>query len=132
MTSLVRYYFYGAASAIAIAGILHLMIVPNAIGRNPALGIFFLIVGAAQLFLTIIVLRRWGRNWHYIGIAGTIVLIIIFFVTRVPNPITEGRALPIDTIGIATELFEFAYVTISILMIVNQGRITRTQKEELR
>jgi hypothetical protein len=50
MTNLGRYYFYAAAAAIAIAGILHIMLFPNIIRFSPAMGIFFLVVGIAQLF----------------------------------------------------------------------------------
>jgi hypothetical protein len=62
-------------------------------------------------------MRRWSRNWHYIGLAGIVVLIILFFITRVPNPITGGRALQIIPLGIATEVFEFIYVGIICIYI---------------
>ena len=39
-------------------------------------------------------IRRWSKIWYYIGIAGTVILIILWTVTRTLNPITEGRALP--------------------------------------
>jgi hypothetical protein len=50
-----------------------------------------LVAGITQLFRTIPTARRLGRDWHYVGIAGTVVLIILFLVTRIPNPITGGR-----------------------------------------
>ena len=37
------YYFIAAAATTAIAGILHIMLVPNIIGRNLNSGIFFII-----------------------------------------------------------------------------------------
>ena len=43
-------YYYYIAAAIAIAGILHLILSSNIIGRNPTTGIFFLVGGIAQLF----------------------------------------------------------------------------------
>ena len=58
MTNLGRYYFYAAAAAIAIAGILHIILVPNIIRFSPHMGIFFLVVGIAQLFWTIPTLGR--------------------------------------------------------------------------
>ena len=54
------------------------MLVPNIIGRNPNSEIFFIISGIAQKFWVIPMLKRWGRTWHYIGIAGTIIRIIIW------------------------------------------------------
>jgi hypothetical protein len=126
-----NYYYYVAGAATAIAGILHLVTFSNIIGRNPATGIFFLVAGIAQLFWTIPMVRRWGRIWYYIGIAGTIVLIIMFFVTRVPNPIT-ARALPINSMGILIEIFQFIYVGITGYIIARQGRIEHKQKEQMR
>jgi hypothetical protein len=35
-----RTLYYAAAAATAIAGVLHLMLVPNVIGRNPNSGVF--------------------------------------------------------------------------------------------
>jgi hypothetical protein len=50
-------------------------------------------------------LKRWGRIWYYIGIAGTIILIIMWTMTRMPgNPIT-GRGGPISDMGITIEVF---------------------------
>jgi uncharacterized membrane protein YuzA (DUF378 family) len=53
--------YYAAAATTAIAGILHLMLVPNIIGRNPNSGIFFIISGIAQIFWVIPMLKSWGR-----------------------------------------------------------------------
>jgi hypothetical protein len=119
--------YYAAAATTAIAGILHLMLVPNIIGRNPNTGIFFIISGIAQIFWVIPMLKRWGRTWYYIGIAGTIILIIIWAITRVPeNPIT-GRGGPISDMAIATEVFQVAYVIITGIIIA-KGRRERTKE----
>jgi hypothetical protein len=45
-----RILYYAAAATTAIAGILHLSLVPDIIGRNPNSGVFFLISGIAQYF----------------------------------------------------------------------------------
>jgi hypothetical protein len=42
--------------------------------------------------------------------------------TRVPNPITHGMALPINSMSIITELFEFAFVIITALIIISKER----------
>ncbi|MFL6381977.1 MAG: hypothetical protein ACJ72S_11900 [Nitrososphaeraceae archaeon] len=131
MANYANYYYLAAAAATAIAGILHLISFSNLIGRNPTTGIFFLVAGMAQLFWTIPMVRQWGRIWYYIGIAGTIVLIILYFITRVPNPITT-RALPINSMGILIEIFQFIYVGITAYIVARQGRIEPKQKEQLR
>jgi hypothetical protein len=64
--------------------------------------------------------RRWGKIWYYIGIAGTVILIILWTVTRAPDPITEGRALPINEIGVTIEVFQIAYIVITAIIIVKE------------
>jgi hypothetical protein len=128
MANYANYYYYAAAAATVIAGILHLVLASNTIGRNPLTGIFFLVGGIAQLFWTIPMVKKWGRIWYYIGIAGTIVLIIMYFITRVPNPITN-RAGPINSMGIAIEIFQFIYIGITAYVVARQGRIEPKQRE---
>ncbi len=81
------------------------------------IGIFFLVSGVLQLFWVIPMIRRWGRPWYYFGLGGTTVLIILWIMTRVPNPITNGRALPINSMSIVTELFEIAFIIITAIII---------------
>jgi len=120
-----RTLYYAAAAATAIAGVLHLMLVPNVIGRNPNSGVFFIISGIAQLFWVVPMLKRWGRIWYYIGIAGTIILIIMWTMTRMPgNPIT-GRGGPISDMGITIEVFQIAYVVITAIIIGKESGKTK-------
>lgn len=114
--------YYAAAATTAIAGILHLTLVPNIIGRNPNSGIFFIISGIAQIFWVIPMLKKWGKTWYIIGIAGTIILIIIWAITRMPgNPIT-GRGGPIGEMAIVIEIFQIAYIIITSIIIVKERR----------
>lgn len=131
MTNRILYYA-GAAATTAIAGILHLSLVPDIIGRNLNSGVFFLISGIAQIFWVIPMLKRWGRTWYYIGIAGTIILIIMWVMTRIPgNPIT-GRGGPISEMAVAIEVFQVAYIIITAIIIAKESRssITQTIKDE--
>jgi len=83
---------------------------------------FFIIAGIAQIFWVIPMLKKWGRTWYYIGIAGTIILIIIWAITRMPgNPIT-GRGGPISEMAIAVEIFQVAYVIITAIILVKERR----------
>jgi hypothetical protein len=77
-------------------------------------------------------LKRWRRTWYYIGIAGTIILIIMWAMTRVPgNPIT-GRGGPISEMAVAIEVFQVAYIIITAIIIAKESRssITQTIKDE--
>ena len=77
-------------------------------------------------------LKRWGRIWYYIGIAGTIILIIIWAITRMPgNPIT-GRGGPISEMAIAIEVFQIAYIIITLIIIAKErkGHVRETVKRK--
>jgi hypothetical protein len=87
----IRPLYYAAAATTAIAGILHLIQASNVLGFNLNFGIFFIVAGTVQLFWVLPIIRRWGLPWYYVGIGGTIVLMILYVITRMPdNPIT-GR-----------------------------------------
>ena len=111
------YYFIVAAATTAIAGILHLTLVPNAINFNINNAIFFLVTGIVQIFWVLPMIKRWGRIWYVIGVAGTAILIGIWVITRIPeNPIT-GRGGPISEIAIAIEVLQIVYIVTTLLII---------------
>ena len=57
-----------------------------------------------------------------IGIAGTIILIILWAITRMPgNPIT-GRGGSFSEIGIAIQIFQIAYVVITAIIIMKERK----------
>jgi hypothetical protein len=119
------YYYYSAAIATGIAGILHLRLFFNGLDKGiNDIGMFFLLSGVLQVFWVIPMIRRWGRPWYYFGLGGTIVLIILWVITRVPNPITHGRALSINSMSIVTELFEIAFIII-VAIIISKERSKR-------
>jgi|SRR2546422_8827364 len=118
------YYYYAAAIATGIAGILHLRLFSMGLDRGiNEIGIFFLVSGLIQLFWVIPMIRRWGRSWYYVGLVGTAVLIIIWAMTRVPNPITHGMALPINSMSIVTEVFEYAFVILTAIILAKERKI---------
>src|ERR671923_3021462 len=113
------YYYIAAATTTGIAGILHLVLAYNGISRGLSpFSIFFLVAGLAQLFWILPMVKRWGRIWYYIGIGGTIILMIIYAITRIPNPLTGGRALPINEIGGAVMVVEGVYIILTALILV--------------
>lgn len=128
------YYYITAGATIGIAGLLHLVYAYNGISRGGVslFTIFFIVSGIAQLFWVLPMVKRWGRKWYIVGIGGTIVLMIVYTMTRIPNPITNGRALSISGIGIATEVFEAAFIIITALIIFKERRIHASQIQELR
>ncbi len=112
--------YYGAAICTGIAGILHLVLVPNAIDSNINNATLFLIGGIAQIFWVLPMIKRWGRIWYAVGIVGTVILIGLWVITRIPdNPIT-GRGGPINERAIAVEVFQIAYVAITVLIMAKE------------
>src|SRR5918995_6748126 len=118
--------YYGAAICTGIAGILHLTLVPNAIDSNINNATLFLVGGLAQIFWILPMIKRWGRIWYAIGIAGTIILIGIWVITRIPdNPIT-GRGGPVSEMAIATEVFQIANVVLTAVIMAKE-RVSKPQ-----
>jgi len=112
---------YSSAATTAIAGMLHLSLAAATIGSGSSTAVFFLVIGIAQIFWILPMIRQWGRLWYYTGIAGTSALIILYVITRVPNPITE-RAISINEIGIATELLQAAFIGLTMIIIISTRR----------
>jgi hypothetical protein len=118
----VNVLYYAAAATTAIAGILHLIQALNVLDFNLNFGIFFIVSGIAQLFWVVPMIRRWGLVWYYVGIGGTIVLMILFVITRMPdNPIT-GRGGPISPMGLAIELLQAAFIALTAAIIVYESK----------
>jgi peptidoglycan/LPS O-acetylase OafA/YrhL len=126
MASVTNALYYAAAATTAIAGILHLVLAPNILEFNLNTGIFFIVAGIAQLFWVVPMMRKWGRPWYFAGIVGTIILIVLFAITRMPdNPIT-GRAGPIMPMALVIEVMQLAFIGLSIAIIIYASK---TKKE---
>lgn len=125
MVAIIYILYYAAAATTAIAGILHLIQASNVLEFSLNFFIFFIVAGIAQLFWVVPIIRRWGMPWYYVGIGGTIVLIILFAITRMPgNPIT-GRGGPISPMAVAIEVLQAAFIGLSIAIIVYEMKRKR-------
>ncbi len=113
-----------ASACTAIAGILHLSMVPS---FNTNSTILFLVGGILQIFWVIPTLRNWGKVWDYAGIAGTAVFVMIWGITRMlDNPIT-GRAGMIGETAIIVEVLQIAFIVLlAILSAKRNAKITKT------
>jgi hypothetical protein len=121
-TIIVRALHYAGAAVTAIGGILHLILAPNMLGFNLNTGLFFLIGGIAQVFWVVPMVRKWGRAWYVTGIAGTAVLVAVYFITRMPgNPIT-GRGGGMNSMAIAVEVAQLAFIGLCITILAIAGK----------
>ena len=117
--------FYAAGAATAIAGIIHLILGIDTENLNTQ--ILFVVGGTAQIFWVLPMIRKWGKVWYLVGIGGTVVLIAIWVITRIPdNPIT-GRGGRINENGILVEVFQIAFVAITIVILAVEKRRLATK-----
>ncbi|MDE1842819.1 MAG: hypothetical protein KGH95_04130 [Thaumarchaeota archaeon] len=70
------------AATTVIAGIMHLQMVPGSISRNTGEGILFLVGGLMQIFWAVPVVKHWGKIWQIIGLVGTGVFVILWYLDR--------------------------------------------------
>lgn len=114
--------YYIAAGAIAIAGILHLVLAPGMLNFNPNATVLFAAGGAAQVFWAVPMARKWGRPWYAVGIGGTMVLVILWVVTRMPgNPIT-GRGGGVNEMAVAVEGMQILFVGLAAAILALESR----------
>ena len=113
--------YLGAAACTGIAGILQLLLVPSSIMAGIQYTTFFLISGLLQLFWVLPMVRRWGRIWNIVGLAGTGVLVGLtgyVIIESVRNPqLTPPGVLEM---AIAIEIFQISYVIITAIIIVTK------------
>lgn len=116
--------FYGAAACTLIAGILHLAIVPMFFAQMTIdVKIFFIVSGLAQLFWVIPTIKRWILPWYYIGIGGTIILIIMYFIA------VPGSGYPINSLDAAIETFQIVFVILSVIIILKHRNAAKVNEK---
>ncbi len=129
-----QYLFIAAAVATAIAGIVHLYMPlthTRMLGNMPV-ATFFLASGIAQIFWVLPMIKRWGRIWYYIGIAGNVGFIILYVVTRFPGNPVNGRGGDVDAVDMICELAQVAYIAITAVILAKERSIKIVDKEQLR
>ena len=127
-----QYLFIAAAVATAIAGIVHLYMPlshPRMLGNIPT-ATFFLGSGIAELLWVIPMIKRWGKIWYYVGIAGNVAFIILYVVTRFPGNPVNGRGGDVDVVDITCELAQVAYIAITAVILLKERSIKLVQQTE--
>jgi hypothetical protein len=118
-----RVLFYSAAGATFLAGVLHLALVPmffELMSLNVM--IFFVVSGLAQLFWVIPTIKRWILPWYYIGIVGTIALILLWIIA------IPGSGYPIGETDIAIEVSQIVFIILCVIIIrKNRAEIKSTK-----
>jgi hypothetical protein len=103
---------FSAGASTLVAGVLHLAIVPMFFTQMSIdVTIFFIVSGMAQLFWVIPTVKRWIIPWYYIGIGGTVILIIMYFIA------VPGSGYPISPLDVAVEISQIVFVILSMIII---------------
>jgi len=103
---------FAAGASTFVAGVLHLTIVPMFFSQMSLdVTIFFIVSGMAQIFWVIPTVKRLIIPWYYIGIGGTIILIIMYFIA------VPGSGYPISPLDVAIEASQIAFIILSIIII---------------
>jgi hypothetical protein len=103
---------FAAGASTFVAGVLHLTIVPMFFSQMSLdVTIFFIVSGMAQIFWVIPTVKRLIIPWYYIGIGGTIILIIMYFIA------VPGSGYPISPLDVAIEASQIAFIILSITII---------------
>ena len=116
--------YLGAAVCTGIAGILHLMLVSGSINSHLEYATFFLVSGVAQIFWVLPMVKKWGRIWYVIGIAGTIVLVGLtgyVIANIVENP--ESTPPGISEMAVAIEVFQVSYVIMTGILSLRESEM---------
>lgn len=123
MTGTKPFLYFAAAICTGIAGILHLVLVPNSINAGIEYAAFFLISGMAQLFWILPMIKQWGRIWYIIGIGGTAIMVGLTGYT-LANIVADPQSAPpgVTELAIAIEIFQVSYVIITAITIAKSRR----------
>jgi hypothetical protein len=109
--------FYAAAASTFIAGVLHLAIVPMFFTQMSIdIIIFFIVSGLTQIFWVIPVIKRGIKPWYYVGIVGTVILVIMYLIA------VPGGGYPVSQLDIAIELFQIAFIILCSIIIAKNRR----------
>ncbi len=101
-------------------GIMHILLAPDhLVDVGIEHGIFFAIVGSAQIGFGLLFISKPTRGLGIIGIAGTVGSIVLYFITRmVELPEPFGAPEGIDQVGIIAKIAEISLVAILTYLIV--------------
>ena len=121
--------FYIAAISTIGGGILHLLMLgPSSKPINfpmhllPYTDALFTIAGILQIFWCIPMIKRWGINWYYVGLVGTIGLSLLLLITRIPNGITNLPLEDKNPMALFTEITQFLFIASTVIIIKYEYR----------
>jgi hypothetical protein len=125
--TLTRKLIAASAMMTILAGIIHLVLVPRHIEHAPAHGLFFLLVGLAQILWGMMVWRQPSLKLYYIGAIMAGWLIVLYAVTRwLPAPFAQHPEA-IATIDLVCKFCEGVGM-VTLIILIFQGLVFHTSR----
>lgn len=116
-------WLYAAAGLSVMAGLLHLLVMPEHFEEWLGYGLFFLIVALAQLVYAVLLLRRpASRALLVAGIVGNALIVGFWAFTRtvgVPLGPAAGEVEAIGVVDTVSKLAELALIGCLVLLLRN-------------
>lgn len=120
------FLYYVAAACTFIAGVLHLAIIPMFFTQMTIdVTIFFLVSGLAQIFWVIPTIKKWSKPWFYVGIGGTVILIIMYFVA------VPGSGYPISPLDVVIEVAQIIFVILCVIIILKDRTYRKVNEKNI-
>lgn len=119
---------YAAILFVFLAGLIHLVIVPDHLSHAPVHGLTFLAIGATQVLWAIAYVRLWRvpiLYWMGLGLSGGIVL--LWVLTQLIMPPFAAEPEPVDVATIVSKCAEIA-AFFSLLIFARRHQISRSSR----
>lgn len=98
-----------AAGLLAVAGIIHLVVLPQHLEQARGIGLYFCAIGAAQVVWALVFALRPTRRLAWLGLMALAVQpLALYALTRVVRQPFGDGAEAVDLIGVVTGLIELA------------------------
>ncbi len=101
-------------------GIMHILLAPDhLIDVGKEHGVFFALVGSAQIVFGLLFVAKPRIRLAMLGVAGTIGSVVLYLVTRIGDlPEPFGAPEGIDLVGIIAKIVEISLVALLLYLIV--------------
>lgn len=118
-TAASKSWLYAAAGLSVLAGLLHLLVMPEHFDEWLGYGLFFLVVALAQLLYAVLLLRRpSSRTVLTSGIVGNALVIGLWAVTRTIGIPLGPEAGEVETIGMVDTVAKVAELALIGCLLV--------------
>lgn len=99
-----------AAVTVALAGLIHVVLIPDHFAERFLYGVVFTAMALFQLNLALVLVLRPGPRAYQAGIWGSALIVLVYVATRLAPPPGADAPEAVDAIGITATTLELAAV----------------------